>query len=171
MAKYRFARRAALAGLCLALAACGGEGETAQNTGATGSAEAAAAGCTAFSDELIRKWGLERQLVLNLAMAGGNNLKTLRETAGVPDPATFRAMADAFRASDFSGVEPLDMFDAPDVIAAHLTRTADLLSAALAAGGDTQDVAWTALSEFYTQGFFVRHNASVTYYLGEMDCI
>ncbi len=56
------------------------------------------------------------------------------------------------------------------MIAEDLRKTADLLQAALAAGGDTADPAWTALSEFYTQKLFVRHNASIAYYLREAGC-
>jgi len=172
--------------LALLCSACG-ESPPAQGSSAESSAEtdgtpegAAPAGeavptpeanCAAFPRDLLDKYGLQKQLVLNLSMAGGRNLKTMRETMGAPEPETFRRMAAGFENFDASGIEPIANFDTPDVITRDLGRTADLLAAALAAGEHSGDPAWTELSEFYTQKFFVHHNASISYYLNKADCV
>ena len=131
---------------------------------------AAAADCSAFPQDLIEKWGKEKQLVLNLSMAKGRNLKTMRETIGAPDPATFRTLADGFETSEFEGVERLGIFLAPEEIVEGLRQTADLLEAALATGGSPTDPAWQALSDFYTPQFFGKHNSAISYYLSEAGC-
>ncbi|MFP4003335.1 MAG: hypothetical protein ACLFV8_06135 [Alphaproteobacteria bacterium] len=161
--RNRLVLAAVAGGLSLAMTACGESG-----TEAGGSAPSAAAeiDCSAFPGDLLTRWGREKQLVLNLSLAKGSNLEAMRETTGAPDPETFRTLAAGFESTDFPGVEPLDSFDAPDVIAADLRKTADLLETALTSGGD----AWTALSDFYTQKFFVHHNGSISYWLSEAGC-
>lgn len=170
---------AALTSLSLLCAACGGENETAGEAAPEAASPETAAspggtaksGCSAFTKDLLDRWGMEKQLVLNLSLAKGGNLKTMRETMSLPDPATFRSLAAAFDGLDTDSIEPMNMFDTPQTISGDLRKTADLLQAALAAGGDTADPAWTALSEFYDQKFFIRHNSSISYYLGEAGCI
>lgn len=164
-----------LAGItCLSMmcAACGGEGDqTAGADAASGSDREKAADCSAFSQDLLTKYGLQKQLVLNLAMARGRNLKSMQETTGGPEPATFRRLGAGFEGFDWAGIETLPNFDTPDVIARDLGKTADLLQNALAAGDNSADPAWAELSEFYTQKFFVRHNSSISYYLSEAGCV
>lgn len=121
--------------------------------------------------DLLERLNLERQLVLNLAMAGGDNLESIESAAGTPEPETFRSLADALDGLDLSGIPSNPQFDEPNDLVGDLSETADLLEAALAAGTDAADPAWQALSDFYTQEFFVRHNASVGYYLTEAGCV
>lgn len=120
--------------------------------------------------DLLERLNLERQLVLNLAMAEGGNLESV-ESVGTPEPETFRSLADALDGLDLSAISSNQQFDEPDDLIGDLNETADLLEAALAAGTDAADPAWQALSDFYTQEFFVRHNASVGYYLTEAGCV
>lgn len=168
-----------LSSLAVLLVGCGGEDTSGGPVGdATAPAEAADAPdqTTAadvecdLPDGLLEQIGLERQLVLNLAMAEGDNLETV-ESAGPPDPESFRSLAEVLDGLDLSAASADAQFDEPDDVVADLNETADLLGAALAAGADTADPAWTALSAFYTQEFFVRHNASVNYYLNEAGCV
>lgn len=165
--------------LALSVVGCSSTGEadppdtdaTAAPVEATGAPEdqaAAEAECN-IPDGLLDRLGLERQLVLNLAMAEGSNLEDVQSLGG-PEPDTFRSVADVLDGLDLSGVEPRPNFDEPDDIVADLRETADLLEAALAAGTDTTDPAWRALTEFYTQDFFIQHNASINYYLDEAGC-
>ena len=121
-------------------------------------------------DDLLERLNLERQLVLNLALAGGGNLEAI-ESASTLEPETFRSVADVLDGLDLSGIASNPQFDEPDDIVRDLHETAGLLEGALAAGADTADPAWTELTEFYSQEFFVRHNASVGYYLNEAGCV
>ncbi|MBX2796598.1 MAG: hypothetical protein KTR31_02980 [Myxococcales bacterium] len=128
------------------------------------------ADCSVFGQELLEAFGLERQLVLNLALAQGDNYDTMAKTTGLPDPATFRGMADGFEGFDTSSIEPNPFFDEPAQIIVDLRTTADLLETALDAGSDSSDPAWADLAAFYTNGFFVGHGSSINYYLGEAGC-
>lgn len=121
-------------------------------------------------DGLVERLGLQRQLVLNLAQAEGENLEAI-QSSGPPEPETFRSVADILDSLDLSGIAANSPFEAPEDVVADLRKTADLLEAALAAGTDTADPAWRALTEFFTQEFFVQHNASVGYYLNEAGCV
>lgn len=180
---HRFVRAAALSAvvaLALICTSCGDSQPTEADASGDKAAPAASAhkaggplvpDCSLFPKELLDKYGLQKQLVLNFAMAQGRNLKTMRETMGAPEPATFRRLASAFESFDPDGIKPVANFDAADVIARDLRKTADLLEHALAAGDNTADPAWAALSAFYTQTFFVHHNASISYYLSNAGCM
>lgn len=157
--------------LILSAVGCGEEGET----DAPARAEAPTEEVTAepechLPDGLLQRFGSQRQLVLNLAQAEGRNRATV-EDMGAPEPATFRSVADVLDDVDLSSVAPNAAFDAPEDLVDNLRQTADLLEAALATSGEGGDPAWTTLAEFYTQEFFVRHNASVGYYLDEAGCV
>lgn len=157
--------------LILSVVGCTGEGEP----DAPASAEAPTEEVTAetechLPDGLLQRFGSQRQLVLNLAQAEGRNRASV-EAMGAPEPATFRSLADVLDDVDLSSVAPNAAFDAPDDLVQNLRQTADLLEAALATSSEGDDPAWTALAEFYTQAFFVRHNASVGYYLNEAGCV
>ena len=130
---------------------------------------AAEAECN-MPEGLLDRFNLERQLVLNLALAEGANFESVQVMSG-PEPGTFRSVADVLDGLDPSGIAPHPSFDDPDDIIADLRETADLLEAALAAGTDTADPAWRELTEFYTQGFFVQHNASMSHLLEEAGCV
>lgn len=119
-------------------------------------------------EDLLGRFVIQRQLVLNVASAKGANLEAIQ--SGNPlDPEVFRAIADALDSLDLSGIPAMQFGPAEDVIA-DLRRTADLLQAALDAGTDTADPAWQELNEFYTGEFFARHSTSVDYYLTEANC-
>lgn len=118
---------------------------------------------------LLNRLTVQRQLVRNVASAGGENLDAVQ--SGDPlDPETFRTVADVLDRLDLSGVTSNPQFDAPEDVIADLRKTADLLQAALDAGTDTADPAWQELTEFFTAEFFARHGASVNYYLTEAGC-
>jgi hypothetical protein len=130
----------------------------------------AAADCSAFTEDLRNRLGLEAQLVLNLSLGDADTYDAMVETTGLPDPETFRQVRQAFENLDLSGVEMNPFFQRPPEIVSGLTNTAELLQDALAAGTRRPDPAWDALSDFYTSDFFVTHNASINYYLGEVGC-
>ncbi|HEX6194582.1 MAG TPA: hypothetical protein VFZ37_01645 [Jiangellaceae bacterium] len=184
MATPKSARLLLLAAVVVSALGCSGDGEpdasTAEEPAAQDSADNVDTGTDdedgleqpecELPDDLVQTLGQERQLVLNLALAEGGNFETVA-SAGLPESGTFRSVADALGGLDLSGIPSNPNFDGPDDIVADLHETADLLDAALAAGADTTDPAWSALSEFYTQDFFTRHNASVGYYLTEAGCV
>jgi hypothetical protein len=120
--------------------------------------------------DLLERLNTDRQTVLNLALAEGANLEAV-ESIGLPEPDTFRSVAEVLDGLDLSGIPSNPQFDEPGDIVIDLHETADLLEAALAAGADAADPAWTELTEFYLQDFFVRHNASIGYYLNEAGCV
>lgn len=156
--------------LILSAVGCGEEGEPdAAMAEAPGEEVVAETECR-LPDGLLERFGLHRQLVLNLAQTEGRNRESV-EGMGVPEPGTFRSVADALDGRDLSNVTPNAAFDAPDDLVQDLRQTADLLEAALATRGEGAEPAWTALAEFYTQEFFVRHNASIGYYLNEAGCV
>lgn len=159
--------------LAVLLMGCGGD--DAPTGSSTDVPDSAAGGAAAEAecnvpDGLLDRFNLQRQLVLNLALAGGENLETV-QSVGPPEPETFRSVADVLAGLDLSGIASNPQFDGAEAIVADLHTTADLLQAALVAGTDTADPAWQELTEFYTQEFFVRHNASVGYYLSEAGCV
>lgn len=125
--------------------------------------------CGDITPDRLKELGLERQLVLNLALASGSNYGTLSELGSLPSPATFRDFADDFEALDLSGIDQ-GLFDPPSQVVDDLRTTGDLLEDALAAGDAKGDPAWTALHEFYTQELYVSHNSALGYYIGEAGC-
>ncbi|MQA90482.1 MAG: hypothetical protein GEU90_09630 [Gemmatimonas sp.] len=160
-----------LALLALPVVGCGTEGETdAFRQAEAPTEEVAAEPECSLPDGLLERLNFHRQQVLNLAQTGGGNLEAV-QGMGAPEPATFRSVADILEDLDLSSVASNSAFDAPDDIVRDLRQTADLLEVALAADSETADPAWTALAEFYTQEFFVRHNASLGYYLDEAGCV
>lgn len=155
----------------LPIVGCGTEAETDASAQAeVPTEEVAAEPDCRLPAGLLGQLNVQRQFVLNLAQTGGRNLEAV-QGMGTPEPATFRSVADILDDLDLSSIPSNSAFDAPDEIVRDLRRTADLLEASLAAGTATAEPAWTALAEFYTQEFFVRHNASLGYYLGEAGCV
>lgn len=196
----RFAKHfwvvSALAGISLLMSACGEEDGTAEKTTADtaalvskdtaeeadgvnkdhdaeneeDNAAVTQAGCAAFTKDLLQKWNLDRQKVLGIASNRGKDLKSMKEVIGWPDPDLFRQFAAAFAGLDLSGAEATSMYQKADVVAADMHKTADLLEAALAASDNPEAPAWTALQEFYTMDFFMKHNMSFVYYFDHAGC-
>src|SRR5690554_1087629 len=169
--------------LAVLLMGCGGDGAAEGAAGGPASAETGApadqpdpapeAGTEAECDlpeGLAARLNLQRQLVLSVASSGGENLEAVQSTNPL-EPELFRSLADTLDGLDLSGVAANPHFDPPEDVVADLRKTADLLQAALDAGSDSADPAWRELSEFYTEEFFTRHNASVSYYLSEAGCV
>jgi len=124
--------------------------------------------CT-LPGSLLADLTIQRQLVLNVAVAGGANLNSVQATSPL-EPDVFRSTADVLDGLDLSGLQSVPQFDAPEDVVADLRKTADLLEAALAAGDDTSHPAWQELKDFYTPEFFTRHSSSVNYYLSSAGC-
>lgn len=143
------------------MAACGGDDG--------GGDDGSSVDCSLFPQELLEQWGFDAQLALNLSLANGDNYASIRDSTGLPDPASFRDLADAFDAADFSGIDPL-AFDPPAEVADDLRTTGDLLEGALAAGEDLADPAWADFSAFFTSDQFVQTGSSVSYHLDEAGC-
>lgn len=138
-------------------------------SGSTGEDIAPDGGCD-LPEGLLARFNQQRQLLLSVASAGGDNLDVI-QSANPLEPETFRSVADVLDGLDLAGVAPNPQFDGPQDVVADLHRTADLLQAALDAGSDTADPAWQELAEFVTPEFFTRHGASVNYYLSEAGCV
>lgn len=121
-------------------------------------------------DGLLGKVAVQRQLLLNVALARGENFEAIQSENPL-DPETFRSVADVLDNLDLAGVPSYPQFDGAEEVVADLRKTADLLQAVLEAGTDTADPAWQELSQFYTLDFFVQHSASLDYYLNEAGCV
>jgi hypothetical protein len=167
--KNRWLLFTAITGLGALTTPCGAETEEAR--AAPSEAVTPVRMTCSVSKDVLGKIGIQRQLVLNLSMGKGSNLKSMEETMGVPEPALFRQLATVMDELAEGGVKPSPIFDAPDLVAQDLNKTAELLENALAAREHLTHPSWAELSEFYNQKFFVRHNSAINYYLNEAGCL
>ena len=123
--------------------------------------------CRAFPEDLIRQVAMGYTAIRQLDPA--RNLETLEELQALPEPAAFRAFANAFEQLDVSGIEALQ-FDTPDTTAAGQRQLADLLAAALAVRDDPGDPAWVQYQTFVAENV-TRQQLSMNYYMSEAGCV
>ena len=164
--------------LC-ALAACGGDGgesapppeeaagEDEAPPAATSSAPApATTDCSDFPEQLLVDVAMGYQLVMQL---GPDNVQTIEEAAGLPDPEAFRTFGRAFERFDTSGIGDAP-FQTPDVSGVEQHQLADLLEAALADRDDPDADSWVAFRAF-VDGDMTRQRLSMNYYMSEAGCV
>lgn len=160
--------------IVLAVAACGGgEPETAPDApardqaAAPGAAASGGAACEAFDEELLTRVGLGFQLVRQ--MSTPRQMESMEATVGLPEPESFRALADALGRLDTSGVDPLG-FMPLDSVTVDVRRLADLLEAALAADEADADGHRARLTAFADE-MAAPAQASMGYHLDQLGCV
>src|SRR5690606_5901195 len=72
--------------------------------------------CT-LPGSLLADLTIQRQLVLNVAVAGGANLNSVQATSPL-EPDVFRSTADVLDGLDLSGLQSVPQFDAPEDVVA-----------------------------------------------------
>jgi hypothetical protein len=154
------------AGLCLALAACGGGESAGEEADATSDASAGDFDCSAVTEDLLVRVGIGYQLVKQIDPE--RNLETMEATGGLPDPGAFRDMAEVMEGMDTSEMELLQ-FLPPEELAAQLRQLATLLEEALAQRDYPADPAWETLRGFVMQSA-PRQQMSLGYLLDEAGC-
>lgn len=156
--------------LSVCLAGCGGESTGADPNDETGRAPAPAAeGCDPAVSGLVADSMRSFQGVLNIAATRGANLADVEQVTGAPDPAVYRALADALDGLNLPD-EDASVFGSPDEIAAGLGRLADLLDNALAQRDDADHAAWTELQAFSKENL-IRLQAGANHYFAEAGCV